>query len=328
LAGGGQGVTPANKKTFPALAKRLAFVTPEQAVAVAEAVVTVQRDFGNRSDRKLARMKYLIHNWGLERFKRQVEEYFGGPLPEPDPTDVVEFDDHIGWFQQGDGRWFYGLNVENGRIRDDDRMQLKTAIREICRQLRPNIRLTPHQSILFTDVASEDRAELERILRQHHVKLSHEISEVRRWSIACVAWPTCGLSITESERALPGVIDQMEAELAKFGMSQQRLTVRMTGCPNGCARPYNCDVGLVGKARERYTVYVGGRVQGDRLNFIYRDLVPLEEIVPTLVPLFAYFKAAGEGSESFGEFCARKGLADLQTWAAQYEAKSAPAAAG
>src|SRR5690606_27705897 len=231
VVGGGQGMTPANKKTFPALAKRMAFVTPEQVVDVVTSVVKVQRDFGNRVDRKQARLKYVIHQWGIDKFREVVEEYYGQPLADCDPEDVHGFNDHMGWDEQGDGRWFYGLNVENGRIRDDDRIQMKSAFREICRTLRPGIRLTSHQSILFTDIEPEAKSELENILRRHNVPLTSEQSTVRRWSMACVAWPTCGLSITESERALPGIIDQMEVELAKLGLSHEKFTVRMTGCP-------------------------------------------------------------------------------------------------
>jgi sulfite reductase (ferredoxin) len=298
-------------------------VRPDQVVDVCTAIVKVQRDYGNRADRKLARMKYLIANWGLERFKAKVEEYYGQPLSECHPTDVTGFDDHLGWHEQGDGRYFYGLNVENGRIVDNEQIQLKTALREICHTLRPSIRLTAHQSIMFCDLAADTLPKLEEILHRHHIKMSHEITEVRRWSMACVAWPTCGLAITESERVLPGVIDQLEPELAKLGLSSEKFTLRMTGCPNGCARPYNCDIGLVGKAADRYTLFVGGRLLGDRMNFIYKDLVPLDEIVPTLVPLFLYFKTAREPNETFGDFCHRKGPDDLRTWADQYTAQSA-----
>ena len=319
LVGGGQGVTPSAKKTFPALAKRMAFVTPDQAIDVATAVVKVQRDFGNRSDRKVARLKYLIHNWGLRKFKAKVEEYYGAKLPDPEPDDVTGFDDHMGWHEQGDGQWFYGLNVENGRILDNETMRLKSAIREICQTYQPGIRLTPHQSMLFTDVAPENRANVESVLRKHHVPLTEQTSTVRRWSMACVAWPTCGLSITESERALPGIIDQLEIELAKLGLSSEKFTVRMTGCPNGCARPYNSDVGLVGKTLGKYTVLLGGRLLGDRLNFIYKDLVPEHDVARELVPLFAYFKQARQEGESFGDFCARKGQPDLLAWAEDYQ---------
>ncbi len=213
LVGGGMGVTPSAEKTFPALAKRMAFVRPEEVVDVATAVIKVQRDFGNRSDRKIARLKYLIHNWGLPKFKGKVEEYYGHPLADPHPDDVHGFDDHIGWHEQGNGRLFYGLNVENGRIEDDGNFRLKTVLREVCRRFRPGIRLTSHQSLLLTDLEPADRPAVEQVLRSHGVKLLDEISTVRRWSMACVAWPTCGLSITEAERALPGIIDGLEVEL-------------------------------------------------------------------------------------------------------------------
>ncbi len=315
LVGGGFGVTPSAKKTFPALAKRMAFVEPDEVIEVATAVVKVQRDFGNRSDRKVARLKYLIADWGLQRFKSKVEEYFGRPLADAHPADVFGFDDHLEWFEQGDGRWFYGLNVENGRLHDAGDVRLKTAVREICRTLRPGLRLTPHQSILFTDLRGEDRGTLESLLTGYGIKLSHQISQARRWSMACVAFPTCGLSITESERVLPGIIDQLEIELARLGLEREVFTVRMTGCPNGCARPYNSDVGLVGKTADKYTVYVGGRLLGDRLNFIYKDLVPTAEIVPTLVPLLLFFKTHRHEGETFGDFCNRQGLEKLEAWA-------------
>jgi len=323
LVGGGMGVTPSAAKTFPALAKRMAYIRHDEVVDVATAVVKVQRDFGNRSDRKVARLKYLIHEWGLPRFKAKVEEYYGRPLADPHPDDVRGFDDHIGWYEQGDGRWFYGLNVENGRIHDEGDLRLKTALREICARYRPTFRLTPHQSILLCDIEAADRAGVEEILRAHGIKLHTEITAVRRWSMACVAWPTCGLAITESERALPAIIDGLEVELAKLGLAQDVFTVRMTGCPNGCARPYNSDIGLVGKASGRYTVLVGGRLLGDRLNFIYKDMVPGEQIVSSLVPLLAYFKHARNEGETLGDFCHRKGLDDLLAWSEQYEAQAA-----
>jgi sulfite reductase (ferredoxin) len=325
LVGGGMGVTPSAEKTFPAVAQRMAFIKPDEAVDVATAVIMVQRDYGNRSDRKVARLKYLIHNWGLPKFKAEVERYYGRPLADPHPDDVREFDDHIGWHEQGDGKLFYGLNVENGRIHDEDDLRLKTALRVVCDRLKPGIRLTPHQSMLFTDLAPENRPALEGILRQHGVKLHDDISTVRRWSMACVAWPTCGLAITESERALPGIIDQLEVELARLGLSEERFTVRMTGCPNGCARPYNCDIGLVGKAAGRYTILVGGRLLGDRLNFIYKDMVPAADIVLSIVPLLVYFKQEREPGETLGDFCHRKGLEELLAWTERYAAQSTDA---
>lgn len=311
LVGGGFGVTPSNANTFPAVAQPMAYVPADQAIAAAEAIVKVQRDFGNRVDRKRARMKYLIHDWGLPAFREKVEEYFGGKLADPRPVPVVDHDDHIGWSEQGDGRWFYGLNIENGRIKNEGDFKLKTALRQICMELDPSIRLTAHQSILFCDLAEDDRDRLEGILASCGVPTSGSISTVRRWSMACVAWPTCGLAVAESERALPGVIDQVEAELARQGLGDERFTVRMTGCPNGCARPYNSDVGLVGRTLGKYTLFLGGRVQGDRLNFRYKDLVPEDRVAAELAPLFAYFKESRIEGETFGDFCARKGLEDL-----------------
>ncbi|MBA3480633.1 MAG: NADPH-dependent assimilatory sulfite reductase hemoprotein subunit, partial [Pirellulales bacterium] len=311
LVGGGFGTTPSAEKTFVAIALPMCYCTPSQALGVTEAVMKVQRDFGNRADRKVARLKYLIHNWGLQRFKQKVEEYYGDPLPPPRPVVVTELNDGMGWHAQGDGKWFYGLNVENGRIKDEGDYRLKTALREVCRTLAPPLRLTPHQSIIFCDLKESDRARLVEIFRRNGVPLSEDITAVRRWSMACPALPTCGLAVTESERILPSMIDQLETELDSLGLGGEVFTTRMTGCPNGCARPYNSDIGLVGKTKEKYTILLGGRRQGDRLNFIYKDLVPADQVVPTLVPVLRYFRDAREPGETLGDFCHRKGKDDL-----------------
>lgn len=322
LVGGGFGVTPSAKKTFPAVAKQMTFVPPERVLDIAEAVIKVQRDFGNRADRKTARMKYLIADWGLEKFKAKVAEYYGEPLPEPQPEDVNGFDDHMGWHTQGDGRWYYGLNVENGRIKDEGEFRLKTALRKICNEFQPTIRLTSHQGLIFCDVEEADKPKIEQILHDHGVKLSEEISTVRRWSMACPAWPTCGLAITESERALPGMLDTLEVELEKLGLADEEFTIRMTGCPNGCARPYNADIGLVGKAKGKYTVMLGGRTLGDRLNSIYKDMVPAEEVVPSLVAVMQCFKENREAEEKFGDFTHRFGNEQIATWTEEHATES------
>lgn len=308
LAGGGMGRTPSAEKTFPALAKRLTFATPAQVIAVSEAIVKVQRDYGNREDRKRARLKYLIADWGVDRFKAKVEEYFGSPLPAPHPADVTGVDDHLGWHEQGDGRLFVGINVENGRIKDEGSLRLKTGLRAILRRFGMETRLTALQSVLLCDIDPRDRAEIEQLMADHGIKTAEELSLIRRYSIACPAFPTCGLSITESERALPGIIDQLDVEVAKLGLQSAKIAVHMTGCPNGCARPYTPDIGLVGKAVGKYTMFVGGNPEGTRLGFIYRDMVELDNIVPALVPLLQAYKAQRQGAESFGDFCARKGL--------------------
>lgn len=315
LVGGGMGTTPSAKKTFPALAKPMAFVTPDQLVSVAEAVIKVQRDYGNREDRKVARMKYLIANWGVERFRRAVEQYHGSELADCTPDDVTGVDDHMGWQEQGDGLLSYGLNIENGRLYDDDRVQLKQALRAVCDELRPGIRLTTQQSILFTDIRPQDQSRLTDCLRRYNVRLTEQTSTVRRWSIACVALPTCGLAITESERRLPSIIDAIEAPLAKLGLDSERFTIRMTGCPNGCARPYNADLALVGKAKDKYTLFVGGGWLGNRMAYIYKDLVSDAQVVDELVAIFAAYKANRHPDESLGDFCHRVGQEQLEAMA-------------
>lgn len=312
IVGGGQGRTPANAKTFPTVGQTMTFVTPEHVLSIAEAIVKVQRDFGNRSDRRIARMKYLIHDWGLAKFKAKVEEYFGSSLPEPKPVEVHDVDDHIGWFEQGDGKWFLGINVENGRVKDDGDFRLKSALRTILNQFGMETRLTPLQAVILCDIDPGDRNEIDQILADHGVAKAEDLSLIRRYSMACPAFPTCGLSITESERVMPQIIDQLESTMKEQGIDGERIAVHMTGCPNGCARPYTPDIGLVGKAKGKYTIFLGGNTIGSRVGEIYADLVPLDDIAPTMAPLFALFKSDRNDSESFGDFCHRLGIAELQ----------------
>lgn len=318
LVGGGQGKTPSAEKTFVAIAQKLAFVTPEQVVKVAEAIVKVQRDFGNREDRKVARLKYTIHNHGLQWFKTKVEEYFGQSLPGPRDIDVTDVDDHIGWHEQGDGKLFLGINIECGRIKDEGTLRIKSGLRAILTKYGMETRLTALQSVLLCNIDPKDKADIIQTLAAHGIKQDHELTLLRRYSIACPAFPTCGLSITESERALPTIIDELEIEMAKLGIKGDRISVHMTGCPNGCARPYTPDIGLVGKqagvggALGKYTIYLGGNSQGTRLAFIYKDSVPQADIAATLVAPLQYFKVHRLPGEEFGDFCHRKGLADLQ----------------
>ncbi len=316
LVGGGMGRTPSAEKTFPAIAHRMTFASPEDVVAVCEAVVKVQRDFGNREDRKRARLKYLISDWGLPKFKAAVEEYFGKPLPEPHPSDVTGVEDHIGWFEQGDGKLFLGINIENGRIKDEGSLRIKTGLRAILSKYGMNTRLTALQSVILCDIDPADRDDIDRMLTEHGIRHAHELSLLRRYSIACPAFPTCGLSITESERALPGIIDELDIQIARLGLQSEKIAVHMTGCPNGCARPYTPDIGLVGRAVGKYTLFLGGNPEGTRLGFIYRDMLPAEEITSTLVPLLTAYKAEKQASESFGDFCTRRGQAGLESYVA------------
>lgn len=313
LVGGGMGRTPSAEKTFPAVAKRMTFVTTDQVIAVSEAIVKVQRDYGNREDRKRARMKYVIADWGLPKFKAKVEEYYGKSLPEPHPADVTGVDDHIGWHEQGDGKLFLGINVENGRIKDEGSLRLKTGLRAILTRFGMDTRLTALQSVILCDIDPKDRAEIDRMMSEYGIKKAEELSLLRRYSIACPAFPTCGLSITESERALPGVIDQLDVEIARLGLQAEKIAIHMTGCPNGCARPYTPDIGFVGRAAGKYTIFLGGNVEGTRLGFIYKDQVPQEELATQISPLLKAFKADRTGpGESFGDFCQRKGLSALE----------------
>lgn len=331
LVGGGMGTTPSDANCFPALAKRMAFIQPEHVLPVVTAIVLVQRDFGNRANRKLARMKYLIHNWGLRKFKAKVEEYLGAaesicglpggtvprPLAEPDVAEVTRHEDHLGWHDQGDGNCFLGLPIENGRVHDQGELRLKTALREIFASFRPSGRLTAHQNILLCDLAPSARPIIDQMLRDHGVPLVEDISSVRRHSFACPALPTCGLAITESERVMPRVITQFEAELNRLGLADRHFTVRMTGCPNGCARPYNADIGLVGRSVDgksgegKYTIFVGGNLIGTRMNVVYKDLVPMSRIVLELRPLLLRYRDQAQPNETLGNFCDRVGVEEL-----------------
>ena len=316
LVGGGMGTTPAAKKTYPALGKRMAFVKPDQAVEVAKAILRVQRDNGSREDRKIARMKYLVNDWGIEKFRAEVEKYFGEPLADCTEDDVHGFDDHMGWQQQADGKWSYGLNIENGRLYDNKAHQLKAALRAVCHEFNTEIRMTGHQSLIFTDINQGDKEKLIGLIKQHDVPTTEETSTVRRWSMSCSALPTCGLAVTESERRLPSIIDALEQPLAKLGLIKERFTIRMTGCPNGCARPYNADLAIVGKAKNKYTLFAGGGWLGNRMAYIYKDLVADDVVVDEMIGIFAAFKANREGDESLGDFCTRVGQQDLEVMAA------------
>ena len=321
LAGGGLGTTPSAQKTFPFLAQPLCFVDRGDVKKIGEAVLKVYRDCGNRSDRKRARLKYIIHDWGMPAFRAKVEEYLGHSLADPRPITVTGVDDHLGWHPQGNGKLFLGIPVENGRIKDDGDLRLASGLRAFFQRYKTPARLTCQQSILLEDIEPSRRGEIELWLAEYGIASVEQISTVRRWSMACPALPTCGLAVTEAERALPGILDQLEVELSRLGLEKERFTVRMTGCPNGCARPYNSDVGLVGRSAHinedgtpgpgTYTIFLGGRTVGDRLNTEFKDYVPYDQVVAELVPIFVRFKAERNDGESFGDFCDRVGALEL-----------------
>jgi sulfite reductase (ferredoxin) len=312
LVGGGLGQTHNKPETFPRLADTLAFVRPEELVEVSKAVIAVQRDFGNRVNRKRARLKYLLDERGVDWFRQQVESYLGRSLEDPLPIEVTGIEDHLGWHEQGDGRWFRGVWVENGRILDRQGLHLRTAIREVVSRFGTDVHLTTQQNLLLVNIAPEDRAAIDDILRGNSVLAPEELTEARRWAMACPATPTCPLAVAESERVHPGVIDELEVALSRLGLADETLTVRMTGCPNGCARPYTADLAFVGRSLNKYVVYVGGNMEGTRLATQYADLVPLDQLVTTVRPLFERFRDDRLAGERFGDFWNRVGVEPLQ----------------
>jgi sulfite reductase (ferredoxin) len=310
LVGGGLGMTHGKEETYPRLADPLGFATPDDVVDVAVAVVTVQRDYGNRSDRRRARLKYLLDERGLDWFRAEVEARLGRKIPPPAPVEVTGVHDHLGWHKQGGGRGFYGLFIENGRIKDTEQIQLRTALRRVVATYRPGVHFTPQQNVLLTNIPNGRRAALLAMLADHGVAAEDGVSTVRRWSMACPAMPTCGLAIAEAERALPGVIDELEREIQRLGIDRlwPPFTVRMTGCPNGCARPYTADLAFVGRALDKYTIFVGGNLVGTRLAAPYADLVPRGKLVATVLPLLERYRDERLPSEGFGDFVHRTGL--------------------
>ena len=321
LVGGGLGTTPSAQKTFPYLSVPLCFASRADILKVGEAVIKVYRDFGNRSDRKRARLKYIIHDWGIDAFRAKVEEYLGYKLDDPKPVFVTDVDDHLGWHEEGDGKLFLGIPVENGRIKDEGSFRLFSALSSFLATYQTPVRLTCQQSIILAGLDPKWREAIEKHLEEYGVATVEKVSTVRRWSMACPAMPTCGLAVTEAERALPTVMDRLEIELANLGLADERFTVRMTGCPNGCARPYNADIGLVGRSATRnadgtpgpgsYTIFLAGRTNGDRLNVEYKDYVPFDQVVPELTAVFTRFKAERRETELFGDYCHRIGMESL-----------------
>jgi sulfite reductase (ferredoxin) len=324
LVGGGMGMTHGNAATFPYVAKPICFVSAEKVVSSTEAVIKLYRDHGNRADRKQARIKYLVHDWGVLRFREVLATYLGYAPESPRPVDVHGFDLHLGWHPQGDGKWFYGISIENGRVKDDGSLRLRTGLRTLISELQPELRLTPMQDILLCDLPPTSRHLIENLLIEYGIPLPDSLSTVQTYSMACPAVPTCGLALTESERALPGIIDELEGVLSQLGLAEERITVRMTGCPNGCARPYQSDVGIVGRSGDKYTIFLGGHYLGQRLNFEFKDLVPRSQIVPMLQPLFSQFTISRHKDETFGDFCLRLGKENLETVIAEGESLQSP----
>jgi sulfite reductase (NADPH) hemoprotein beta-component len=304
--GGGMGMTHGEPQTYPRTADVMGYCQPQEAVAIAEAAVTVQRDWGDRSDRKHARLKYTIEDRGLDAFRAEVERRSGVELRKPKPFAFTSTGDRYGWSEGEDGRANLTLFVENGRIRDLPGAAICTGLRRIAENHDGDIRLTTNQNVIIANVAQEKRAVIEALVAEHG--LTTHASALRRNAMACVALPTCGLALAESERYLPSLVTELEERLATNGLAEDEIVIRMTGCPNGCARPYLAEIGLVGKGPGRYNLYLGAAFDGSRLSKLYAEDLDHAGIIAKLEPLFVAYAAGRKPRERFGDFVIRAGF--------------------
>jgi len=306
VVGGGMGMTHGEPDTFPRTGDLIGFCTPDQVLALAEQVVTVQRDWGDRSDRKHARLKYTIERHGLAAFVAELERRLGFSLAPARDYAFTRSGDLSGWQEGADGRWHFGLFVENGRVADLTGRALLSGLRAIAEAHDGRIILTPNQHVLIADIAPGRKDSIAALLSVHG--LDRAPSALRRNAMACVALPTCGLALAESERYLPNLIDALEDAAAGSGLADDEITIRMTGCPNGCARPYLAEIGLVGVRPGIYNLYLGGAFDGSRLSKLYRREIGHEAILAALRPLFAAYAAGRAPGEHFADYAIRAGI--------------------
>jgi sulfite reductase beta subunit-like hemoprotein len=305
--GGGSGMSHGQTQTHPALAKPFAYVRRPGVLDVAVAIVTTQRDFGNRGDRKQARMKYLVEQRGIDWFRGEVQRRV--PHVTLEPPREIEFDtveDLLGWQAQGDGKLFCGVHISMGRIADKpDGPAYKSAFRRIVESLRCPVVITPNANLIFADIEAKDRAAFDALLAEHRVPQAAGMTAARRVAHACVALPTCGLSLSESERVFHGLMDKIDTILRDLSLQDEPILFRMTGCPNGCARPYHSDIGFVGRAPGKYAMFVGGSVRGDRLAGLEKKVVAFDEIPAVVRALLEDFAATRQPGERFTDWVAR-----------------------
>lgn len=306
--GGGMGSTHGDAETYPRLADLLGFIGPHDVIPVGEAVVTAQRDMGNRATRKRARLKYTIDEHGLDAFRAEVERRSGVTLQPPRAVEFVHSGDRFGWVEADNGRWHLTLRIPAGRIQDSaDRLHL-TGLREVAQVHRGHFRMTPNQNLVIADITPERRAGIDALLRRHGLLDALETSALKREALACVALPTCGLAMAEAERYLDEALDKVQALLDRHGVGGQSILLRISGCPNGCSRPYLGEIALVGKAPGRYNLMLGADHRGQRLNRLYRENITEAEILAALDPLIARYGAERNAGEHFGDFLLRAGL--------------------
>ncbi|NET73617.1 MAG: sulfite reductase, ferredoxin dependent, partial [Sphaerospermopsis sp. SIO1G2] len=319
FAGGGLGRTHNKEETFARAADPIGYVQKEDVYDIVKAVVATQRDYGDRATRRHARLKYLIHDWGVDKFRSQVEEYFGKSLEPFKQLPKFKYHDFLGWNEQGDGKLFLGISIDNGRVTDVGDFKLKTALRSIVEKFNLPIRLTPNQNLIFYEISPEDQEAIQTILDECGIVTNpDEISALTRYAMACPALPTCGLAITESERAIPGILERIRTLLDRLGLQKEHFVVRMTGCPNGCARPYMAELGFVGSSPESYQVWLGGSPDQTRLAKPIIEKLNHNDIESFLEPIFIYFKKFRKGKEKFGDFCDRVGLDAIREFSTTY----------
>jgi sulfite reductase (ferredoxin) len=305
LVGGGFGMSHGKKETYPCLAKPLCTVKRDQVMDTLIAIVQTQRDFGNREDRKQARMKYLIEKKGLDWFRGEVASRVDFELQDPRKVDFDSVSDVFGWNEQGDGKWFLTVYVPQGRIKDTDSCQMRKAFRKITEELKPTVRITPNTNLMFCHVDPKDKETIDQILSEHGVKSATEMTVAHRMSHACVSLPTCGLGLAESERVFTEVMDKIDLILKDLSIEEEPILFRMSGCPNGCPRPYNADFSFVGRAPNKYAFYVGGSHRGDRLVGLQEKTITLDEIPDKVRPILEGFAKERNGEETFTDYWSR-----------------------
>lgn len=320
LAGGGLGRTHRKEETFARTSDEICYVQKDDVYDLMKAIVATQRDYGDRHQRRHARMKYLINDWGVEKFRTKLEEYFGKTLESFKPLPEWKYQDYLGWHEQGDGKLFFGLSVENGRIKNDGDFQLKTALKQIVEKYELPMLLSPNHNIIFSEIDPQWRDGIEEILKNNGVEINPEaVNHLTRYSMACPAYPTCGLAIAESERALPSIVARIDALLHKLGMSEETFVIRMTGCPNGCARPYMAELGFVGTGLETYQIWLGGSPNQVRLAQTYEEKLSIANLEKFFEPILVFFRDKKQNNESFGDFCHRIGFDALRKFTKKYK---------
>lgn len=305
--GGGMGMTHGDPKTYPQVGQVIGFVTPEQIVDLAEKTVTIQRDYGDRSVRKHARFKYTIDDRGIDWFVGELTERLGWKLEPARPYQFDHNGDRYGWVKGTGGKWHLTLFIQNGRVKDEDNYQLMTGLREIAKVHNGDFRLTPNQNLVIGSVGSQQKKKIEELVKKYGLTDGIHYSALRRNSMACVALPTCGLAMAESERYLPTLLDKIEPMLDEAGLRDEDIVIRMTGCPNGCARPMLAEIAFIGKAPGKYNMYLGGGFAGNRLNKLYKENIGETEILDSLKPIVTHYAKERQEGEHFGDFVIRAG---------------------